>query len=43
VPRHEKKEHQQLSPVKKRVKESSPPHQQRQELIKTIISITYFF
>ncbi|XP_030239944.1 homeodomain-interacting protein kinase 2 isoform X5 [Drosophila navojoa] len=29
VPRHEKKEHQQLSPVKKRVKESSPPHQQR--------------
>lgn len=29
MPRHEKKEHQQLSPVKKRVKESSPPHQQR--------------
>uniref|UniRef100_A0A1I8Q140 non-specific serine/threonine protein kinase n=1 Tax=Stomoxys calcitrans TaxID=35570 RepID=A0A1I8Q140_STOCA len=29
VPRHDKKENQQLSPVKKRVKESSPPHQQR--------------
>ncbi|XP_037909201.1 homeodomain-interacting protein kinase 2 isoform X4 [Hermetia illucens] len=29
VPRHEKKETNQLSPVKKRVKESSPPHQQR--------------
>lgn len=29
VPRHDKKENNQLSPVKKRVKESSPPHQQR--------------
>lgn len=29
MPRHEKKENQQLSPVKKRVKESSPPHQHR--------------
>ncbi|KAL5292616.1 HIPK1 family protein [Megaselia abdita] len=29
IPRHEKKENNQLSPVKKRVKESSPPHQQR--------------
>lgn len=29
VPRHEKKETNQLSPVKKRVKESTPPHQQR--------------
>uniref|UniRef100_A0A1B0CCC7 non-specific serine/threonine protein kinase n=2 Tax=Lutzomyia longipalpis TaxID=7200 RepID=A0A1B0CCC7_LUTLO len=29
VPRHDKKETNQLSPVKKRVKESTPPHQQR--------------
>lgn len=29
VPRHDKKETNQLSPVKKRVKENSPPHQQR--------------
>lgn len=29
VPRHDKKEINQLSPVKKRVKENSPPHQQR--------------
>ncbi|XP_037939381.1 homeodomain-interacting protein kinase 2 isoform X2 [Teleopsis dalmanni] len=29
VPRHDKKENNQLSPVKKRVKESSPPHQHR--------------